>query len=271
MVPLSGGRMDTLPLILVMNRRRDVARWQQISTALHALDLPCHRIRAVDAQQHWALVRRCLPQSCCASALGRPLSPGEYGCALSHIAALRRVLRSQAPSAILLEDDATFDQRFKELVTEALPRFLRHCDIVKLEGLAYAYTSTSGARVAFSHGLDLIVPLRPPLGSAAYAVTQAGARRLLATFAALSDPLDHMLVAYERHRIPYAETRPFVVWQGVFPSTITRDPSALSGSRASPAPPLPRIRHQRLYRGLVRMGLAARVIARARLRTLFQW
>jgi hypothetical protein len=140
-----------------------------------------------------------------------------------------------------------------------------HADIIKFEGLEYPYTSTTGPCLA-AHALGtVIVPLHPTLGAAAYAVTQAGARRLLAAGAALSEPFDHVLAYYERHHIPYAETRPFVVRQGAFPSQVTATLQGLPETPAAPAPLTVRIRQHRVYRGSVRLVLATAWVTRARL------
>ena len=159
--------MEALPLILVINMRRDVARWQQISTALQQLKLPFTRLRAIDARHKFALVRARMPRPYYSTVLGRPLGPGECCTVLSHIAALKRVLRSQRPSAVILEDDAEIDERFKAFVTGPLHEFLWHCDIVKCAGIAYAYTSKTGPVVAHSPLAQLIIPPRPTLGTAA--------------------------------------------------------------------------------------------------------
>jgi len=258
--------MDTVLLILVINMASEVERWQTITAALQRLDLPFTRVPAIDARRKMGLVRARIPRLYVSAGLGRPLSSAECCCALSHIAALKRVVRSQRPVAVILEDDATFDGRFKDFVTGVLHEFVRHCDIVKCEGLEYVYTSTTGPRLARSQVADLILPLRPSLGAAAYAVTQRNARRLLAMFAALSDPLDHMLVYYERHWIPYSETRPFLVWQAAFPSHVTATIQTIPETPVLPAPVLERLRRSRLARRLVRLGLAAWWVGRARLR-----
>jgi glycosyl transferase, family 25 len=263
--------MEELPLILVINMTRDVERWNNISSALRKLDLPFVRIRAIDARRKFGLVRSRIPRPYFSATLGRKLCPGECCCALSHIAALKRVIRSNTRSAIILEDDAEFDHRFKDLVTGALRDFLCHCDIVKLQGTEYAYTSKTGPILAKSQVAQLIIPMSPPLGALAYAVTQVGARRLIAAFAPISDPVDHMLAYYERHHIPYAETRPFLVWQACVPSTLDAERNALPLTLDVPATVADIVRRNRVYRGIVRAALAARLIARARLRTIFRF
>jgi glycosyl transferase, family 25 len=263
--------VEELPLILVINMTRDVARWNNISSALRKLDLPFARIRAIDARRKFGLVRSRIPRPYFSAAQGRKLGPGECCTVLSHIAALKRVIRSNTRSAVILEDDAEIDHRFKDFVTGALHDFLCHCDIVKFAGIEYAYTSKTGPILAQSHVVQLIIPMRPTLGTAAYAVTQVGARRLIPALAPISDPIDHMINYYERHHIPYAETRPFLVGQGRFPSNVIAELSAIPLTLDAPATVANIIRRHRVYRGIVRSALAARLIARARLRTIFQY
>jgi len=263
--------MEEVPLILVINMTRDVERWNNISSALRKLDLPFTRVRAIDARHKFGLVRSRIPRPYFSVVQGRKLGPRECCTVLSHIAALKRVVRLNTRSAIILEDDAEFDHRFKDFITGALHDFLCHCDIVKFEGLEYAYTSKTGPLLAQSQVAQLIIPMRPTLGTAAYAVTQVGARRLIAAFAPISDPVDHMLVYYERHHIPYAETRPFLVWQAQarFPSNVAAELSALPLTPDAPTTIANIVKRNRVYRGIVRVALAARLITRARLRAIF--
>jgi GR25 family glycosyltransferase involved in LPS biosynthesis len=263
--------MEALPLILVLNMRRDVARWDHISSALRQLECPFTRIRAIDGRRHFGLVRARIPRPYYSEVQGRALGPGECCTVLSHIAALKRVIRSQARSAIILEDDAEIDHRFKEFVTGTLQEFLWYCDIVKFAGIEYDYTSKTGPIIAHGPVADLIIPMHPTLGTAAYAVTQVGARRLLPALASVSDPIDHLINYYERHRIPYAETRPLLVGQGRFASNVAAELRALPVERAALATVALRLRHYRVMRGMVRVALASRLIARARLRTIFRF
>ena len=100
-------------------------------------------------------------------------------------------------------------------------------------------------------------------------MTRKGARRLIAALAPVSDPIDHLMNYYERHRIPYGETRPLFVGQGRFPSNVATELQALSDTTTAPTTRTLRGRRQQVSRGLVRAALAARLIARARLRRLF--
>ena len=260
--------MHSLPLILVINLSRDKERWQKISAALTAAGLPFMRVRAIDARRKITLVRKLIPRSFFSATLGRALSPGECCCSLSHIAALKRIVRTQAPMAMVFEDDAEFDARLERLIREDLPKYLARCDIVKLEGIEYDYTSKRGPILARGRDSNLIIPMRPTLGSAAYGVTSKGARRLITAISTLSDPLDHMLCYYDRHGISYGEVRPFVVRQAATGSGLDKDRNVLNVA-APPSPPAGSGLVARLMRGATRFMITARVVAAARFRDSF--
>jgi hypothetical protein len=90
--------MADLPLILVINMQRDTTRWQTLSSALTAQGLPYARVPGIDARRHWHLVQTCIPRPYVSPVQGRPLTPGECCCVLSHLAALKRVVRLAALS-----------------------------------------------------------------------------------------------------------------------------------------------------------------------------
>jgi GR25 family glycosyltransferase involved in LPS biosynthesis len=259
--------MADVPLILVLNMARDYARWQKIAGALRTLELPFQRVPGIDARRHWRLVCVRIPRPYVSVVQGRPLAPTECCVVLSHMAVLKCVVRRHVPWALILEDDVTFAPSFSAFVNDVLPALLRSCDIVKLEGLEAPYTSVAGPRLA-SHAIaDLIVPLHPALGLAAYAVTQTGAQRLLRVLARLSDPADHLVNYYERHGIVYGETRPLLAWQSGFSSHTLPARQTIPDVRTIPMPLGLRLRHHRVTRGLTRLALATWWVSRARLRS----
>jgi glycosyl transferase, family 25 len=211
-----------VPPILVINLKRETARWQKIESSLRQHGFRCTRVSAVDARR-MGLVHSRIHRSFYSESKHRSLTPGEVCCALSHIAALKRVVRQDMPYAIIMEDDAVIGDQFERFVAEDLQAFLSKCDIVKLEG--FDGTDNPKRGLVLTHGTyaSLLVPFRPTLGSAAYAVTCAGAIRLLKRFSALSDPVDLMLVYYEWHRIRYGEVRPVVVRQDTVASSLVTD------------------------------------------------
>lgn len=214
---------SSAPPILVINLKREAVRWAKIESSLRQRGISCIRVSAVDALRKMRLVRSRVRRSFYSESRHRSLTPGEICCALSHIAALKRVLRQGMPYAIIMEDDAIIDDRFERFIAQDLHAFLSKCDVVKMEG--YDGTCDPKRGLVLTHGAcsSLLLPFRPTMGSAAYAVTRAGALSLLRRFSTLSDPLDLMLVYYEWHRIRYGEVRPVVVSQDAVASNLAMD------------------------------------------------
>ncbi len=157
------------------------------------------------------LIRRVIRREFHFAPANRPMKAGEIGCYLSHIAALKRIVRQNLPMAVIFEDDAEFSERFQNFYRRDLPHFLMKTDIVKFEGIHYAHTSKSSISLVKGETAQLVVPLKPALGSAAYAVTRKGAMELIRALSVADRPLDHKLVYYDRHGIDFAETQPFLV------------------------------------------------------------
>ena len=212
-----------VPPILVINLKRETARWQKIESSLRQRGFPCLRVSAIDGRRKMGLVQSRIRRRFYSKSRHRNLTPGEICCALSHIAALKRVVRRNMPYAIIMEDDAVIGDQFERFVAEDLQAFLSKCDIVKLEGFDGTSNPKRGLLVAHGACASLLVPFRPTMGSAAYAVTRAGAIGLLKRFCTLSDPIDLMLVYYEWHRMRYGEVRPVVVSQDAVASSIASE------------------------------------------------
>jgi glycosyl transferase family 25 len=200
-----------LPVVCVINLARDVARWKKISAALEQQGFQIVRIRAIDARRKRSLICSKIGTDHYSQAMNRNLTPAECACALSHIAALKRILRKGCLYGIVMEDDAVMDDRFKRFVESDLERYLSKCAVVKIEGIENA--PRKGLILERTGTTSLLLPFVPTQGSAAYAVTREGAQRLIKKFRAFSDPLDFMLSFYEWHGCTYGEVRPLLVQQ----------------------------------------------------------
>ena len=173
----------------VINLDRDIERLQDISSALTRLGVPYERIPAINAKDRMTLIRRVIRRDFHFAPANRPMKAGEIGCYLSHVAALKRIVRKNLSMAIIFEDDAAFDERFPQFYKHDLARFLTKSDIVKFEGIHYAHTSKSGVSLIKGEAAQLVVPLKPALGSAAYAVTRKGAIELIKALSVTDRPL----------------------------------------------------------------------------------
>lgn len=212
------------PLCFIINLSSEKSRYTDISAALTALNIPHERYNAINGIRHPELVKNICTNSFSLDKQ-RELTAGEISCTLSHIGVLKRILKGSYKSAVILEDDAVFSDDFHEVWSRHLPDLLDRYGIVKLEGIVKSWTSQDGPGVKLNDKYHAITPLRPSLGSAAYAVSMNGATRLLNSYQRnMSEPYDHLLVEYEWHRVRFAELRPLPIHQSEFlESVIVKD------------------------------------------------
>ncbi|MDH2399638.1 glycosyltransferase family 25 protein [Bradyrhizobium sp. SSUT18] len=211
------------PPALIINLDRDIARWRSLSGALDGLGIAYQKVRAVDARKKINLIRRIVHREFVYPSENRHLTDAEIGCYLSHISALKRIVRQNLPAAMIFEDDVVFDSQFRQFYQNDLPRFLAATDIVKFEGIHYPHTSKSGFLIAQGVTSELVIRVKPTLGAAAYAVTKEGAIALLKAVSVADRPFDHKLAYYDRHWVDYAETEPFLARQADYTSNLEHE------------------------------------------------
>ena len=110
-------------------------RRQKIAARMAALSLPFDFLDAIDgrqglSQEHESTIDR----DRSLSILSYPLSDAEFGCALSHIEACRKVLDRRIPYAMILEDDA--------IPQPDLPRFLESRQFQQFDLTQLCYSRT---------------------------------------------------------------------------------------------------------------------------------
>ena len=110
-------------------------RRKRIAARMDDLSLPFNFLDAVDgrrglSQEHESMIDR----DRSLAIMSYPLSDAEFGCALSHILAFKKVLDHGIPYAMILEDDA--------IPQPSLPRYLesQHFLEFDLTGLCYSRT-----------------------------------------------------------------------------------------------------------------------------------
>lgn len=178
--------------VLVINLDRSKERWEGLVTRAQAAGLVPQRIPAVDGNAVPPEERRELQVWKFQLWHGRRPMGGEYGCYMSHMRALDRVIEAGLPHAIILEDDADFAHDFAPRI-DALARLVPKPDIVKLYNhrikgfVAKAKTEAGDTVGRCVHG---------PLGSSmGYFVSREGALKLKAGALPMFLPYD---IALER-------------------------------------------------------------------------
>ncbi|CAD7041877.1 glycosyl transferase family 25 [Pseudorhizobium halotolerans] len=179
-------------IIYAINLDRSLERWEELSREAAALGLPVQRVAAIDGTVVEAEERVDANEPAFMRNNGRHMIPGEYGCYRSHMKALSTFLEAGLPQAIIVEDDIRLSSDLPQRAAAALAA-VPGADVIKLfnhrmVGFRIYATSDRGDRIGRAiHG---------PMGSAAcYAVTRAGAAKLVEQMKVMEYPFD---IALER-------------------------------------------------------------------------
>lgn len=116
----------------------------------------------------------------------QPLCEGEIACYASHIAVWRRLLRSGASCAAVLEDDIEVGDELPELLS-AIADLQGHWDLIKLIGRRVEKVTDSQP---LCEGASLVRYQRVPSLTGAYVLHRRGAEKLLAHRMPFGRPVD---------------------------------------------------------------------------------
>ena len=200
-------RHNNCPILLI-NLNQSKERLLDAQQKLVSADLSFERIEAVDGR---ALSSDDLNRIATwdKKAFFKPMSPGEIGCFLSHIAAAERIVSQRWPLALVLEDDFELRPDFKSLLAEIVNSGTQLPDLVKLEG-----TLTGGDVVQkFPSGCALVRHRRPPVRTVAQLWTLEGAKKFLGITRPLKRPVDVQLKHWWEGDLNILTTVPALVTQ----------------------------------------------------------
>lgn len=171
--------------VFLINLDRDQERLRAADAQLKALGVDYERIPAVYGKGlSQEEKRRGVNRFRWWCAVGRPMTDGELGCALSHQKVYHRMVEDGLPMACVLEDDVVLDVRFKA-VLDALERRL---DVAKPQvALLSNHSSPDGQLGDGYNGFQSppevtelsLEPVDADMFTEGYVVTQAGAAALL--------------------------------------------------------------------------------------------
>jgi glycosyl transferase family 25 len=172
----------------VINLDRAPERLARISAQLQRLGLPWERLQAVDARALTPAQQAQLDGVGYRRRHGMEPIPGELGCYLSHVEAMRRFLASEASFALILEDDV--------LLRDSLPAVLRgltdHADRWDMVKLSAVHSGTPQPYLEVAEGHQLAVMLTKCTGSSAYVLNRHAAQAYLAGLLPMQLPFDHV-------------------------------------------------------------------------------
>ena len=210
--------------VYLINLAASTDRWRTMQPLLDSIGI-AERIRfdAVDGAalgiQELAALRIAGRLTDTSNGFDARCRAGEIGCVLSHAGVLADIVARECPAALILEDDialagraaswrSRFDAAFADLPPTWEQWYLYRCFDIK-------------------HQVERLSPRTvvpwSPLGGAAYAVSLAGARKLLAGLTPATAAVDRTYAQLvQQRRIEAYAASPLLVRPGRHPSVINR-------------------------------------------------
>jgi glycosyl transferase family 25 len=145
----------------------------------------------------------------------RSLSLPEIGCTMSHLEACRRLINSESPFGLVIEDDAYFADGAAAILNEIVASAPADWGIIQLRCDCKDYEMVS-ARLARYRRRDCL-----PVAATAYLITREAATRILAGAYPISYPADSLLGrAWKWDIVIYGCVPDLVGVNNIFPSAI---------------------------------------------------
>ena len=204
--------------VFVINLDRSPERYARVAKSAARWGIEINRVAGVDGATLDIASLAGVDAKAFSRVNGRPMMPGEAGCYLSHLKAIRAFLDGGSDMALICEDDVDFTGDTMSFMDD-LTGF-EGWDVVKL----YSFRVHGFRRHERTpHGFAIGRCLAGPVGSsAAYAVSRDGAARLLRSLAPMVVPYDVALERGWRGKVRFFMTQQSAIaLQPEQPSTIT--------------------------------------------------
>jgi glycosyl transferase, family 25 len=177
-------------MTLVINLDRAVERRARIASALDSLGIAWQRLPAVDGSRLSEAQRRAaIDEQAFQRKRGMPSVPGELGCYLSHVEAMRHLLAGDAKYALILEDDVIPG---KDLVP-VLDALMSHPDRWDMVKLSAVHTGTPVRVLKLTESHWLAVMFSSCTGASAYLVNRRAAQVYQDRLLPMTVQVDHVL------------------------------------------------------------------------------
>ncbi|QPZ89700.1 glycosyltransferase family 25 protein [Thioclava electrotropha] len=173
--------------ILVISLQDAAERRAMVSKQLEALGLSFKFFDAIDGRSGLpAAYENQVDRPGTELYFGRPMSDGEYACALSHLAVYRKIMEENLPGAIILEDDAIIGSAFALFLKE---KGYEHAPLIQLDHLN-ARVRRVGATSTKLESCELWHLYRNAFLTTGYAINQQAASFILEQALPLRCPAD---------------------------------------------------------------------------------
>ena len=185
-------------IVFLINLDRATKRLSEMENRLSNIGIDYIRISAIDGKNYkYSEKEYCekLYKRCC----GRKISSGEIGCYLSHYKTIEYFIKSGKKYALILEDDAVFNQNLVELLNK-LVSINYFWDFVKLNTARDGGFGNIAVRELFN-GYKLYASLFPKAFAAAYLINTKAAKSLYAKLLPMFVPYDHEIIKFWKYNV----------------------------------------------------------------------
>lgn len=153
----------------------------------------------------------------------KPLSKGEVGCYLSHLAVLEKIVAEDIPQALVMEDDLLAGESLAAVLAAIAGKALPPYEMIKL-GISEPQVKPFTPILPLAAGAELVRHHNVVNSNLAYIITRAGAERFLAYGRPIRYPVDVAMNRAWRHGLDILGVRPWPVLPNpAFASTIGDD------------------------------------------------
>lgn len=174
-------------LTLVINLERSPQRLERMARQLEDISWPWERLPAVDGNRLSMEDGRLIDVSAFKRKHGKMPLPGELGCYLSHVQAMRRFLETDRDFVLIMEDDLRLGSDLPAVV-DALIAQADQWDMVMLSGI---HSSSKLTLRQLTRGYRLAVSLIRYAGASCYLVNRHAAQIYVDGLLPMSLPYDH--------------------------------------------------------------------------------
>jgi len=211
--------MDKIPIFIV-NLKKDTEKKKHMQQLCRQYSLECKFINATYGKELDDVeLGKVYNKKRALKELGRELTYGEIGCALSHKKIYQKIVNENIENAIIFEDDIIFDNSIHELLG-SLKNFPIdwECTLLcyyRIYPTLKRYCTNLRDRVPVSKHLKIVRFIDLMHSTAAYAINFKGAKKLLNELeSGIYKPIDH-----------YTGDEKHVNLYGVYPKIIDIDPT----------------------------------------------
>lgn len=186
-------RRSDIPVWLI-SLERATARREKMIPRLDALGLDYQIFDAVDGRVEAEALAHNVDRAAFERNTGGALLPGKIGVYHSHLQVWDRLIASQAPAALILEDDVVFHDDFLDGMDAALAAHA-HWDVIRFNAIRAKLPVKQGRTGRYC----VNAYIGPFTGNGAYLIKRETAARLRPTLLPMTRPLDHELNRFFVH------------------------------------------------------------------------